>query len=278
MSWEAWQYFYSNHDPVAITLFGHDIRWYALMYVLSLLSAYLVGRYLVVKDKYPITLEQYDRAFIWIEVGVVLGARMGYVLFYDENPLYYLSQPWQMFNPVVNGEFVGISGLSYHGAIIGFLIAAYWFCKREGIKFPLLMDLTVIASAAGFAFGRIGNFLNMRLVGRETDYPWGVYVDGVLRHPALLYEAFLEGILVFIILYTLRRFKQFDGQLMMMYGMLYGMARFTAEFFRQPDPQLGFVLWGWVTMGQILSAAMWLVALGGYLWFREQSKKTQSIA
>jgi len=257
---EAWQHFYDWHDPVAVSIFGFDIRWYGLMYVTALLSGYLIGRWLVKKDKLPFTLDQYDRAFIWVEVGVVLGARIGYVLFYDTDPTYYLTHPWQIFNPYSNGEFVGISGLSYHGAIIGFFIAAYWFCKREKIKLLQLMDLAVVASAAGYFFGRIGNFLNARLMGRETEVPWGVYIDGVLRHPALVYEAILEGLVTFLVLFSIRNKKRFHGELMLYYGMLYSTGRFISEFYRQPDAQLGFVLFGWVTMGQVLSFGMFMLA------------------
>lgn len=271
---DMWQNFYDWHDPVALSLFGMDIRWYGLMYVLALLSGYLLGRWLVVKDKMPFTVEQYDRAFIWVEIGVILGARIGYVLFYDDNALWYLGHPWEIFNPYHNGRFEGISGLSYHGAIIGFFIAAYWFCKREGIRLFVLMDLAVVASAAGYFFGRIGNFLNGRLVGRETDLPWGVYSDGVLRHPALIYEALLEGLVTFAILFMIRKRKSFDGELMLYYGMLYSTARFISEFFRQPDSQLGFVLFDWVTMGQILSFVMFALAIVLYAIFKKRSAAT----
>jgi len=267
---QAWQNFYSWHNPIAISFFGFDVRWYGLMYVLALLSGYLVGRWLVKKDKLPLTLDQYDRAFVWVEVVVVLGARIGYILFYDENTLFYLTHPWEIFNPFSNGQFVGISGLSYHGAIIGFLIAAFWFCKREKIKFLTLMDLAVVASSAGYGFGRVGNFLNMRLLGRETDLPIGIYVDGVLRHPALLYEALLEGFVTFVILFWYRDKKSFNGELMILYGILYSVARFICEFFRRPDPQLGFVLFGWVTMGQILSFFMFLIGVFLYRFLKNK--------
>jgi phosphatidylglycerol:prolipoprotein diacylglycerol transferase len=263
---EAWQHFYEWHDPIALSLFGFDIRWYGLMYVLALLSGYLVGRKLVVKDKLPITLDQYDRAFVWVEIGVILGARLGYILFYTETPGWYFSHPWEIFNPYHNGHFVGISGLSYHGAIVGFVLAAWWFCKREKIKLLQLMDLAVVAGAAGYFFGRIGNFFNQELVGRVTDVPWGIIAQGALRHPSALYEAVLEGLITFAVLYSIRLKKRFDGELMVYYGMLYATARIIAEFFRQPDPQLGFILFGWVTMGQLLSLAMFALAL--ILYFR----------
>ena len=124
-----------------------------------------------------------------------------------------------------------------------------------------------------YVFGRIGNFLNQELVGRATDVPWGIYVFGVLRHPSQLYEAFLEGVVVFAILYFYRKHKRFDGELITLYGMLYGSARFVAEFFRQPDPQLGFICCGWLTMGQLLSFVMILISLIMYIYLYKKSQK-----
>lgn len=268
---ELWQSFYSWQNPVALDLGFLQLRWYGLMYVLALFLGYYAGRRLVQKGEYKLTLEQYDIAFIWVEVGVILGARIGYVIFYDENTMWYLTHPWEIFNPFQNGEFVGISGLSYHGAVVGFLLGAYFFAKREKYSFLKLMDLAVLAASAGYFFGRIGNFLNDRLVGRETDMPWGVYTHNALRHPSAIYEAILEGIFVAVILYWFRAKKSFDGQLMAMYGMLYSAARFIAEFYRRPDPQLGFIAFDWLTMGQLLSFAMFLVGLGLYLWFKKLS-------
>jgi phosphatidylglycerol:prolipoprotein diacylglycerol transferase len=272
--WNMWQTFYQWNDPVALSIFGlFDIRWYGLMYVLALGTGYLVGRNLVKNGQFKMTLEQYDKAFIWVEIGVILGARLGYVLFYDPNVTYMLTHPWQIFNPFSNGQFVGISGLSYHGAIIGFVIGAYFFCKSEGIKLLAFLDFTTIAGSAGYGFGRLGNFMNERLVGRQTDVDWGIYVSGVLRHPSALYEAFLEGLVIFIILFWFRMKKTFDGQMLTLYAMLYATARFIVEFYRQPDEQLGFLLLDWLTMGQILSFVMFALALAAYLFFQ----KTQSL-
>ncbi len=269
---ELWQSFYSWQDPIALNLGFLQVRWYGLMYVLALLLGYYAGRVLVKKGEYKLTLEQYDMAFIWVEVGVIVGARVGYVLFYDENTFWYLTHPWEIFNPFVNGEFVGISGLSYHGAVIGFLVGAYLFSKREKYSFLKLMDLSVLAASVGYFFGRMGNFLNDRLVGRETDAPWGIYTHGALRHPSAIYEAILEGIVVAMVLFWFRSKKSFDGQLMAMYGMLYASARFLAEFYRRPDPQLGFIAFGWLTMGQLLSFAMFLVGAGLYFWLQKRGK------
>jgi len=223
-----------------------------------------MAKWIVVKDKLAIEKTTLDDYFIWVEVGVILGARLGYILFYDPYTSYYLSHPWQIFNPFnVSGEFVGIRGMSYHGALIGFLLSSYLFARKNDLSLWFLMDIVAIAVPVGYVFGRIGNFLNQELIGRTTDVPWGIYVDGVLRHPSQLYEALLEGLLVFIIIYAIRKRVHFSGGLALAYGVLYGLARFIAELWRAPDIQLGFVYSDWITMGQMLSLLMIGISLVG---------------
>ncbi|RXK14338.1 prolipoprotein diacylglyceryl transferase [Halarcobacter mediterraneus] len=251
---EYWQNIYSQFNPVAFNLGSIAVHWYGIMYALALLSAIFVAKWLIKKDKLAISNELFDSYIWWVEIGVILGARLGYVIFYDPNTIYYLTHPWQIFNPFVNGEFTGISGMSYHGAFIGFLISSILFCRKNKVSFWFLADIAVLGISAGYVFGRIGNFFNQELVGRVTDVPWGIYVNGVLRHPSQLYEAILEGILIFVILYIVRNKKSFDGQLAIMYGILYSVARIIAEIFRQPDIQLGFIYSDWLTMGMLISA------------------------
>lgn len=233
--------------------------------MLALLTSLAFAKWLVKKDNLPITQTLLDNYFIWAEVGVILGARLGYVIFYDPNVIYYLTHPWQIFNPFQDGQFVGIRGMSYHGALLGFLIASYLFSRRHDVKFWFLMDLVAVSVPIGYIFGRIGNFLNQELVGRATDSSWGIYVFGILRHPSQLYEAFLEGLLVMLFMLWWRNKSRFMGELALLYSVLYGLARFTAEFWRQPDPQLGFICCGWLTMGQLLSLVMIVIALA-ILW------------
>ena len=263
---QYWQNIYENFDPIAFYLGSIAVHWYGIMYALALLSAIFVAKWLIQKDNKDIKQEVFDSYIWWAEIGVILGARLGYILFYDSNTTYYLTHPWQIFNPFVNGEFTGISGMSYHGAFLGFLIATFLFCKKYKISFWFLADLSVIGVSFGYIFGRIGNFLNQELVGRATDVPWGIYVDGVLRHPSQLYEALLEGLLVFIILYAIRNKTTFTGQLAILYGILYTITRTIAEFFRQPDIQLGF-LYGtdWLTMGILISVAFLIMSVGLYI-------------
>ena len=260
-----WNHIYENFDPVAISLFGLNVHWYGIMYVLALVSALFMAKWIVTKDKLDMDKKILDDYFIWIEIGVILGARLGYILFYDPDTSYYLTHPWQIFNPFSNGEFVGIRGMSYHGALIGFLLGSYLFARKNGYSFWYLMDIVAIAVPVGYIFGRIGNFLNQELIGRATDLPWGIYVDGVLRHPSQLYEAFLEGVVVAIIIYLIRNRVSFAGGLTLAYGALYGIARFSAEFWRAPDSQIGYIM-GWMTQGQLLSLPMIIISVAGIVY------------
>ncbi len=271
---DFWQNIYSHFDPVAVSLGSIDVHWYGIMYALALLSAIFVAKWLIKKDKLPISSDLFDSYIWWVEIGVILGARLGYIIFYDPNSMYYLTHPWQIFNPFINGEFTGISGMSYHGAFIGFLIASILFCRKNKVSFWFLADIAVLGISAGYVFGRIGNFFNQELVGRVTDVSWAINVNGVLRHPSQLYEAVLEGLLIFAILYYFRNKKSFDGQLAIMYGVLYSIARIIAEIFRQPDVQLGFIYSDWLTMGMLISAIFAILSLSVLLVIDKKRKTT----
>lgn len=263
---EYWHYIYSHFDPVAFSLGPIAVHWYGIMYVLALLSALFIAKWFVKKDALPFTDKELDTYFLWVEVGLILGARIGYILFYDPNVWYYLTHPWQMFNPFVGGTFVGIRGMSYHGALVGFLVATWGFSKRHKKNPWSFLDLVALSVPLAYVFGRIGNFLNQELIGRATEMPWGIYVVGIFRHPSQLYEAFLEGVVVFIVLYAIRHKKRFEGELIALYGALYSLARFVAEFWREPDYQLGFIFGEWMTMGQLLSLMMLGVSALLYLF------------
>ncbi len=271
---EFWNNIYYHFDPVAIELFGLKIHWYGLMYVLALFSALMIAKLIVKKDNLAISNKDLDNYFIYVEIGVILGARIGYIIFYDPHSSYYLTHPWQMFNPFMNGEFVGIRGMSYHGALIGFLLATYIYTKRYNYSFGFLMDLVAVSIPLAYVFGRVGNFLNQELVGRETTSQIGIYVDGVLRHPSQLYEAFLEGFVVFLIIYFYRNYKKFQGELILIYGFSYSLARFIAEFWREPDFQMGFICCNF-TMGQILSLLIILVCIIFYTYLMYLSKNRE---
>lgn len=268
---EYWNHIYEHFNPIAVDFGFISIHWYGIMYISALLVALWFAKWIIKKDNMGISEVTIDAYFIWIEVGIILGARIWYILFYDPNTSYYLTQPWQIFNPFSNGEFVGIRGMSYHGAVVGAAIASYFFSRKNPGEIYKILDVVALAVPVGFVFGRIGNFLNQELVGRATDVPWGIYVDGVLRHPSQLYEGFLEGILIAVVIYLYRKRRGFNGALIGIYGMLYGSARFIAEFWRQPDIQLGYLYGDWLTMGQIQSFVMVLLSIALYLFIRYSS-------
>jgi len=218
-----------------------------------------------------------ENLFFYLVPGVLLGGRLGYVLFY--NFPYYIQNPLEIFLPfdfnncslLVAYCFTGFYGMSYFGALIGAILAGYIFSKKYKLNFWLLADFVVPAIPAGYFFGRIGNFLNSELYGRITDVTWGMYFrsgGNVLRHPSELYEAFFEGLILFIILILLSnklrnklRNYYFSGVLFLVYIFSYCFFRFFLEFFREPDSQLG-LFFSWMTLGQALSLGMIMVAGG----------------
>lgn len=269
---EIWQNIYSHFDVVAFTLFGFNVYWYSLMYITALLLALFIAKYFIDKDKIAISTVMLDTYFFWVELGVILGARLGYIFIYDTNTTYYLIQPWQVFNPFdKDGNFVGIRGMSYHGAVVAFFIATLLFCKIYKQNLWRYLDLVAISVPLAYTFGRVGNFLNQELFGRQTEVVWGIFVDGTLRHPSQLYEAFLEGVVVFFIVYFARKKKSFEGELILIYTMSYSVARFVCEFFREPDFQLGFIAFD-LTMGQILSIIMFLATFILYFYLKLRKK------
>ncbi|EGB5536035.1 prolipoprotein diacylglyceryl transferase [Campylobacter upsaliensis] len=266
---EFWQNIYANFDVVAFEFFGFKVHWYGIMYVIALLLALYLAKFFVKKFNLDIDNKHLDNYFIWVELGVILGARLGYILIYDSHTLYYLTHPWQIFNPFdINGEFVGIRGMSYHGAIVGFLLATFLFCKKYKQRLWLYLDVVALSVPLAYVFGRVGNFLNQELFGRVSDVAWGIYVDGLLRHPSQLYEAFLEGVVVFIVVYLFKLRQKFEGELIIIHAGAYSLARFVCEFYREPDFGIGFVVFG-LSMGQILSLIMFVVALLFYLFFKK---------
>jgi phosphatidylglycerol:prolipoprotein diacylglycerol transferase len=268
---EYWNSIYRHFNPIAIDFGFISVHWYGIMYVLALLTALWFAKWIIKNDNIDIEEELLDRYFIWIEIGIIVGARVWYILFYDPNTSYYLLRPWEIFNPFHNGEFIGIRGMSYHGAVVGAIISSYLFYRKYPDKLSKIVDIVALAIPVGYIFGRVGNFLNKELIGRATDMPWGIYVDGVLRHPSQLYEALLEGALVAIVLFLYRKKKKFNGELIALYGILYSVMRFICEFWREPDPQLGFLYGNWLTMGQIQSFIMFIFSIGVYIFIKNRN-------
>lgn len=255
-----WQHIPEHINPVFLSIGPLQIHYYGLMYLLSIAVVYFLTLQRIKRENIVFSKEALENFFLWVILGVVIGARLGYVLFYNLG--YFLERPWEIVLPfeVGNGfKYIGISGMSYHGGLLGAVIASLVFCLKNKQNFWKLADLLSPAVPLGYTFGRIGNFINGELYGRVTEVWWGMYFPqdalSQLRHPSQLYEAFFEGIVLFIILWRLRKIKYFDGFLFSLYIVGYGVARFFIEFFRQPDPQLGFIL-GPLTLGQIFCCLM----------------------
>lgn len=261
--WQWWQHLPGRIDPVLFQLGPLQVRYYGLMYLLSFLVVYAVLVYRIKKEKLSYTASQCEDFIIWAVCGALAGGRIGYVLFYDF--AYFTAHPLEVFWPFrkTGGmAMVGISGLSYHGGLLGVFAATLLFCRRHKLPFWQFVDFFIPAVPLGYTFGRIGNFLNGELWGRVTTVPWGMHFPGAptdaLRHPSQLYEALGEGVILFVVLWGLRNRAALRGYLLWVYVFGYGLARFGIEYFRQPDEHLG-LLWAGLSMGQWLTVAMLVI-------------------
>ena len=253
-----------NLNPVLIQLGPIRVGWYGLMYVLGFLASYLLVRYQLNRKEFGFSREEVEDLFVYLILGLILGARLGYVLFYDLPQ--YRDRPLEILA-------IWHGGMSFHGGLVGLLIAGVFYARRKKKSFWTMADLFIVTAPIGLGLGRIGNFINGELYGRVTEVPWGVVFPrgGPLpRHPSQLYECLLEGLVLFLVLWTLRNRKLPSGSLLAVFLILYGVFRFLVEFFREPDSQLGFIL-GPFTMGQVLSSFM--IAAGFALTFYLKSKK-----
>lgn len=261
-----WNEIYSHFSPIAFSAFGFNIHWYSLAYVSALLIGFFLAKYFVkTMPRFShIDSKIIDSYFIWVEVGILLGARFGYLFIYTDSAIFYLTHPWEAFNPYVDGRFVGIAGMSFHGAVFGFLLASFLFFYVKKANIFALLDIVALSVPLAYVFGRIGNFLNKELYGRVIEEDSlkfiGIYVEGALRYPSQLIEAFLEGIVVFIIVWIASKKNQTEGMLIVIYAFAYSLARFIAEYFREADVQMGYYFLG-LSMGQILSCVMMGIAL-----------------
>jgi len=250
---------YPNIDPVLVELGPIAIRWYGLAYVAGFIIAALVMRSLVRRWNVALTDDDLLDIVLVAVIGLVAGARLGYVVFYGagaywDDPLSILAF-WD-------------GGMSFHGGLVGVMLAGWLIARKKGVPVLRLFDLGAVGAPLGIFFGRIANFINGELWGRETDVPWGMVFPrapgGMPRHPSQLYEAVLEGLVIFVVLFALSRRKRGDGLIIGTLLVLYSVFRTAIEFFREPDIQLGFIF-GPFTMGQLLTAPM-LIAGGWLIW------------
>jgi phosphatidylglycerol:prolipoprotein diacylglycerol transferase len=246
-------------DPVAISIGPLAIRWYALAYVAGLILGWRAVRGLAHRHPGVMSDKDVDDLLLWATIGVVVGGRLGYVVVY--NPVYYLHHLQDIFA-------IWQGGMSFHGGLVGVAVAIIVFCRMRQLRPLRVADLVACQVPIGLFFGRIANFINGELWGRPTDAPWGmIFPDpragGIPRHPSQLYQALLEGVLLYIILWQWRRrtgARMRPGELTGVFCVGYGVARVIGELFRQPDPQLGFLFAG-ITMGQLLSVPLILIGL-----------------
>lgn len=261
---------YPEINPVLIKIGPFQIRWYGLMYALGFTASY----YLISRQERAKRLglqgERLQEFLFYLFVGLLIGARIGYVFFYQYPHLaYYLSNPLEIIA-------VWHGGMSFHGGLAGALLAGIYFCRSRRLPFWEIADLVIVTVPVGLFLGRLGNFINGELYGRPTDVPWAmIFPDGgpLPRHPSQIYEAVLEGLVLFLILWKLKDRPLFPGALVSLFLCCYGTFRFLVEFYREPDLQLGIFL-GVLSMGQILSLSM--VSAGLFLlWFlsREHESK-----
>lgn len=254
-----WNHIPEHLKPVIAEIGPFQLRYYGLMYLVGFVVVYLLVSYRLSNESFEYSKGTIQTYFVWAILGVLIGGKLGYILFYQSRNfpglLSGIMPPFRLANLLRYASF----GMSYHGGVIGVVLVSVFFCHKHKINFWHFADFFSPAIPLGFSFGRIGNFINGELYGRVTTLPWGMYfpLDSTrqLRHPSQLYEAFFEGVFLFIILWSLRKIKYFDGFLFSLYLIGYGSLRFLIEFVREPDVQLGLIF-GPLTMGQILSAAM----------------------
>jgi phosphatidylglycerol---prolipoprotein diacylglyceryl transferase len=252
-------------DPVAFHVLSWPIHWYALAYVAGLLFASWYLKHIVTFPKLwgalrpTLTVQQVDDLFLWSIIGVIGGGRLGYVLFYK--PQFYFSNPVEILKTLDGG-------MSFHGGFLGVVVACYLFARKNSIQFDRLLDLAAAVSTVGLGLGRVANFINAELWGRPSDAPWAVVFpgDSFGRHPSQIYEALLEGLLLFVIVRIATHHfgaLQKPGRAAGIFAVGYGLSRIFVEYFREPDAHLGY-FGGFVTMGMVLSlpmvvAGLWLL-------------------
>lgn len=258
---------YPHFNPIALSLGPLKIHWYGIMYLIGFAAVWSLGVYRSRKPWSPVTKDQVADIIFYGAIGVIVGGRTGYMLFYDLPN--FIHAPWLIFR-------VWDGGMSFHGGLLGVALAEWFYCRHIKVSWIAVMDFCAPMTPIGLGAGRLGNFINGELWGRVTTSPIGmVFPTGgpLPRYPSQLIEFSLEGVLLFIILWTLSLKPKPNYFISAMFLLCYGSFRFTGECFREPDPQLGFIAFGWLTQGQLLSIPMILLGAGLLIWLWVQKKR-----
>ena len=261
---------YPQIDPVALAIGPLKIHWYGLMYLIGIGAAWLILSRRLNRFDPTWTKEKLSDLVFWVAMGVIVGGRLGYVLFYDLSA--YIANPLLIFE-------VWKGGMAFHGGLIGVMLATWWFGKRNNKSFFQIMDFIAPVVPIGLGAGRIGNFINAELWGKASDVPWAMIFptdpQQLARHPSQLYQFALEGLALFLILWLYSRKPRPTMAVSGMFALFYGIFRFIVEFVRVPDAQLGYLAFGWVTMGQILCIPMILggLFLIGWAYHRDPAAR-----
>ena len=253
--------FINNFDPVALNFLSLEIRWYSLSYIFGIVFAWIYCKKFLIKDEKILSL--FDDLLSYLIIGVILGGRLGYIIFYNLN--YYSKNILEIF-------MVWKGGMSFHGGLLGVIAATYIFSKRNKIKTFIFLDLISMSAPIGIFLGRISNFINSELYGKETDLFWSVKfekVDNIFRHPSQIYEAFFEGIILFIILNFIfkKQLYKSPGFISALFLIFYSIFRFFIEFTREPDVQIGYILFN-LSLGQLLSFLF--LTFGIFLFYKKK--------
>ena len=253
--------FINNFDPVAFQVFSIEIRWYSLAYIVGLIIGWIYCNKFLIKDQDK--KNQFDDYIVYIIIGIIVGGRLGYVLIY--NTSYYLEN-------IIEIPMIWNGGMSFHGAVLGVIFATIIFCKKNKQNIFYYLDLVALSAPIGIFLGRIANFINSELYGRETDIIWSVkfiQIDNLNRHPSQIYEAIFEGLVLFIILnYLVSRDDKNDGYISSLFLIFYSFFRFMIEFTRQPDEHIGFLLFD-LSVGQLISIVFLLTGI--FLWWNRKN-------
>jgi len=260
--------FINNFDPIAIEIFSFEIRWYSLAYIMGILLGWYLAKNIFINNNIK---DKFDDYLTYVIIGLILGGRLGYVLIY--NFYYYLDNILDIFK-------IWQGGMSFHGGVIGMIVASFMFSKKNDDDAFEYLDIIAIVAPIGIFFGRIANFINSELYGIETSIPWAVQfiqIDNLYRHPSQIYEAILEGIILFLILihFWAKDYLKAPGKLSAMFLIFYSVFRFVIENFRSPDEQLGYLVLN-LTMGQLLSFLFLIIGFLLYYFKNDTKKKSQN--